>query len=95
MSAPSESRAARAATFLRAAGLSFAAGLLMGAVYWALGVTSPAPPLLGLTGLAGIVAGERAASAVRSRRARRPAAPQTAPAAPSRPPSAPGEDTPS
>ncbi|MBW8487380.1 DUF1427 family protein [Actinomadura parmotrematis] len=52
----------------RAAAVSFAAGLLMGAVYWALHVRSPAPPLVGLTGLLGIVLGERAATAVRSRR---------------------------
>ncbi|MEU3734347.1 DUF1427 family protein [Streptomyces sp. NPDC033538] len=57
--------------FLRPAALSFAAGLLMGAVYWALDLTSPAPPLLGLTGLAGIVLGERAATAVRDRLTRR------------------------
>ncbi|MFE0523399.1 DUF1427 family protein [Streptomyces sp. NPDC058954] len=61
---------------LRAAAWSFAAGLLMGAVYWALDVRSPAPPLLGLTGLFGIVVGERAASAIHSRlTARTPSAP--------------------
>ncbi|MFG2429502.1 DUF1427 family protein [Streptomyces sp. NPDC048590] len=53
--------------FLCPAALSFAAGLLVGAAYWALGIVSPAPPLLGLTGLAGIVIGERAATAVRER----------------------------
>ncbi|MFI8945951.1 XapX domain-containing protein [Streptomyces sp. NPDC053750] len=42
--------------------VSLAAGLLMGAVYWALDITSPAPPLIGLTGLLGIVLGERAAT---------------------------------
>ncbi|KAF3469900.1 XapX domain-containing protein [Streptomyces sp. Tu 3180] len=47
----------------------------MGALYWALDLTSPAPPLIGLTGLAGIVLGERAATAVRDRLARRPAPP--------------------
>jgi XapX domain-containing protein len=52
---------------VRAALLAFAVGLLMGAVYWALDVTSPAPPLIGLTGLAGIVLGERAATALRNR----------------------------
>ncbi|SFY51153.1 DUF1427 family protein [Streptomyces sp. F-1] len=62
---PSPGRPARTTAFLRAAALSFAAGVLMGAVYWALGVHSPAPPLLGLTGLFGIVVGERAASALR------------------------------
>jgi XapX domain-containing protein len=39
----------------------------MGAVYWALGVTSPAPPLIGLTGLLGIVLGERAVTRGRGR----------------------------
>ncbi|WP_189866774.1 DUF1427 family protein [Streptomyces poonensis] len=72
----STSVAARA--FLRPAALSFTAGLLMGAVYWALDITSPAPPLIGLTGLAGIVLGERAATAVRNRLTRRPAAPPPA-----------------
>lgn len=47
--------------------VSLAAGLLMGAVYWALDITSPAPPLIGLTGLLGIVLGERAATWVRVR----------------------------
>lgn len=61
--------------FLRKAALSFAAGLLMGALYWAMDLTSPAPPLLGLTGLAGIVLGERAATAVRDRLTRRRSAP--------------------
>ncbi|MFI6208085.1 DUF1427 family protein [Streptomyces sp. NPDC051041] len=68
MTAPGAARA-----FLRGAAPSFAAGLLMGALYWALDLTSPAPPLIGLTGLAGIVLGERAATAVRDRPARRPA----------------------
>ncbi|GAB2861725.1 hypothetical protein GCM10022221_71760 [Actinocorallia aurea] len=53
--------------FARRAGLAFAVGLAMGGVYWAIGVTSPAPPLIGLTGLAGIVAGERAGAALRGR----------------------------
>ncbi|MFG3013033.1 DUF1427 family protein [Streptomyces cinerochromogenes] len=61
-------RRADAVRFLRAAGPAFAAGALMGAVYWALGLRSPAPPLPGLTGLLGIVIGERAVSAVRRRR---------------------------
>ncbi|MBD0419028.1 DUF1427 family protein [Streptomyces sp. TRM S81-3] len=39
----------------------------MGAVYWALGITSPAPPLTGLTGLLGIVLGERATTWGRGR----------------------------
>ncbi|MFJ8650223.1 DUF1427 family protein [Streptomyces sp. NPDC093546] len=53
--------------FTGSAATAFAAGLLMGAVYWLLDLTSPAPPLVGLTGLAGIVLGERAATAVRRR----------------------------
>ncbi|MGX1135372.1 XapX domain-containing protein [Streptomyces glaucescens] len=57
--------------FLRAAAVSFAAGLLMGAVYRLLDIRSPAPPLLGLTGLFGIVVGERAVQAVRGRWRRR------------------------
>jgi XapX domain-containing protein len=61
--------------FLRPAAFSLVAGLFMGAAYWALDLTSPAPPLLGLTGLAGIVIGERAATAVRNRLTRRRTAP--------------------
>jgi len=71
--------------FLRPAVFSLAAGLFMGAVYWALDLASPAPPLLGLTGLAGIVIGERAATAVRDRLVRRPTdqpPPETAPETP-------------
>lgn len=34
------------------------AGLVVGALYWAIGVTSPAPPPIGLVGLLGIVIGE-------------------------------------
>ncbi|MEV1001104.1 DUF1427 family protein [Nonomuraea sp. NPDC050202] len=56
--------------FAGRAAVAFAAGLLMGAVYWALGVASPAPPLVGLAGLAGILIGERAVTAARARRAR-------------------------
>ncbi|MFG3151740.1 DUF1427 family protein [Streptomyces sp. NPDC048219] len=52
---------------LRGAALSLGAGLLMGAVYWALDITSPAPPLIGLTGLLGIVLGERAVTWGRGR----------------------------
>ncbi|MGW0816695.1 DUF1427 family protein [Streptomyces viridiviolaceus] len=51
----------------RGAAVSLVAGLLMGAVHWALGITSPAPPLIGLTGLLGIVLGERAATWGRGR----------------------------
>ncbi|GGZ24030.1 DUF1427 family protein [Streptomyces nitrosporeus] len=77
-------RWARRNTAWRAAAVSLAAGLVMGAVYELLGVVSPAPPLLGLTGLLGIVLGERGASAWRDRRAhrrvdaRRPPAPRDA-----------------
>lgn len=52
---------------LRAPAVSLGAGLLMGVVYWALGITSPAPPLIGLTGLLGIVLGERAVTWGRDR----------------------------
>ena len=38
--------------------LSFLVGLLVGAVYAALRVRSPAPPLVALAGLLGILAGE-------------------------------------
>ncbi|MFF8596910.1 DUF1427 family protein [Streptomyces sp. NPDC015220] len=91
--APGPRRPARAAAVRRAAAVSFAAGLLMGAVYWALGIVSPAPPLLGLTGLLGIVMGERGAAALRTwLRGRRPA-PRTGPSAtapsPAREPSTP------
>lgn len=68
-------------SFPRTAARAFAAGLLMGAVYWALDIRSPAPPLVGLTGLFGIVAGERAASAIRCRlECRAPATPHEDPA---------------
>ncbi|MEV5518603.1 DUF1427 family protein [Streptomyces flaveolus] len=52
---------------LRCPAVSLGAGLLAGAVYWALGTTSPAPPLIGLTGLLGIVLGERAVTWGRGR----------------------------
>ncbi|WP_430383483.1 DUF1427 family protein [Streptomyces sp. P10-4] len=67
MRPPTGARRAAVAAFLRAAAPAFAAGALMGAVYWSLGLRSPAPPLLGLTGLLGIVIGERAVSALRRR----------------------------
>ncbi|WP_037649315.1 DUF1427 family protein [Streptomyces flavidovirens] len=75
MTAP---RKARAAAFARRAGVSLLAGTVMGAVFWALDVAAPAPPLLSLCGLAGILLGERVATALRARwssRRRRPAAP--------------------
>ena len=40
--------------------VSFAAGLGVGGLYWAVGVRSPAPPLVALAGLLGIVLGELA-----------------------------------
>ena len=39
---------------------SFVVGLLVGCLYAALRVRSPAPPLVALTGLLGILAGESA-----------------------------------
>ncbi|MDG9719030.1 DUF1427 family protein [Streptomyces sp. DH24] len=51
----------------RAAAVSFAAGLLMGVLYWTLDVPSPAPPLVGLAGLLGIVIGERVGTRGRDR----------------------------
>ncbi|MFD0304361.1 XapX domain-containing protein [Streptomyces sp. NPDC127119] len=71
-------RIVRAGRFTRHAALAFLAGTLMGGVYWALSVPSPAPPLLGLTGLAGIVAGERIVTAVRDRPCRRRPVPSAA-----------------
>ena len=50
--------------------LSFLAGILVGVLYAALKVRSPAPPLVALTGLLGMVLGEAAwprAAAVVSR----------------------------
>jgi XapX domain-containing protein len=40
--------------------VSFAAGVGVGVLYWALGVRSPAPPPIALAGLLGIVLGELA-----------------------------------
>ncbi|MEU7279840.1 DUF1427 family protein [Streptomyces sp. NPDC045431] len=59
--------------------ISFAAGLAMGAMCWALRLTAPAPTLLGLAGLLGVGLGERAATALGTRlnrRRTRPEAPQ-------------------
>ncbi|MFE6335931.1 DUF1427 family protein [Streptomyces sp. NPDC057806] len=70
-------RRARAVVSGRRVAVSFATGLVMGALYWAFGLTAPAPALLGLTGLLGIGLGERAATAlgarVGGRRTSRPA----------------------
>ncbi|MFC8592013.1 XapX domain-containing protein [Streptomyces atroolivaceus] len=65
----------RVGALLRSAVPAFVAGLVMGAVYRALDINSPAPPLIGLTGLAGMVLGERAAAAVRDRFTHRPTPP--------------------
>jgi len=40
--------------------LSTGAGVFVGLVYGAIGVRSPAPPLIALAGLLGILAGEQA-----------------------------------
>ncbi|WP_327721972.1 DUF1427 family protein [Streptomyces sp. NBC_00490] len=58
------------AAFGRRLAISFAAGLAMGALYWACDLKAPAPALLGLTGLLGIGLGERAAMALSARLAR-------------------------
>jgi XapX domain-containing protein len=39
--------------------LSLLAGILAGAIYGAIGVHSPAPPIIALTGLLGMLAGEQ------------------------------------
>ncbi|WP_296653001.1 XapX domain-containing protein [Paraburkholderia sp.] len=44
---------------------SFLAGLLAGIVYFAVGVQSPAPPIVALAGLLGILAGEQIVPVVR------------------------------
>ncbi|MBT2440220.1 DUF1427 family protein [Streptomyces sp. ISL-36] len=74
-------RRTRPAGFARRAAVSFAVGLVMGGVCWALGLTAPAPTLLGLAGLLGVGLGERAATALATRLVRRrtcPEAPQPA-----------------
>ena len=50
--------------------ISFGAGLLVGGVYAALDVRSPAPPVVALVGLLGILVGEQARPLVRRLRAR-------------------------
>ncbi|MGV9454601.1 DUF1427 family protein [Streptomyces sp. NPDC003635] len=72
---------ARSAAYGRRLVISLAAGLAMGTLYRAFGITAPAPALLGLTGLLGIGLGERAATALGARMARRRARP-TAPQPP-------------
>lgn len=39
--------------------LSLGAGVLVGVIYYLIGVRSPAPPLIALVGLLGILAGEQ------------------------------------
>jgi len=46
--------------------VSFLAGVLVGVIYYSLGVRSPAPPIVALLGLLGMVIGEAAAPRVRS-----------------------------
>ena len=51
---------------MRAYLLSLAIGLLVGVLYGALNVRSPAPPLVALMGLLGILLGERAVAGARA-----------------------------
>ena len=44
---------------MKASLLSFGAGLVVGVVYYLLGVRSPAPPVVALIGLLGILLGEQ------------------------------------
>ena len=44
---------------------SFLAGVLVGVVYYVIGVQSPAPPIIALMGLLGILAGEQILPVVR------------------------------
>lgn len=46
--------------------ISLAAGLVVGLLYWAFKVQSPAPPLIALTGLLGMVIGEHAIPIVKA-----------------------------
>ncbi len=48
---------------------SMLAGMLAGAVYGAIGVHSPAPPVVALTGLLGVLAGEQVLPVARRLRA--------------------------
>jgi XapX domain-containing protein len=61
---------------MKAMTISFAVGLLVGAVYAVLRVRSPAPPLVALAGLLGMVWGEQ----LTQRFTNRPAAVHQAPA---------------
>ncbi len=46
--------------------LSFAVGIGVGLIYGALGVRSPAPPVIALVGLLGMLCGERAMTAIKT-----------------------------
>ena len=52
---------------LHASVVSLGAGIVMGAVYWAIHVQSPAPGPIALVGLLGMVAGQWVARLVRQR----------------------------
>ena len=52
---------------LRSSAVSLGAGIVMGVVYWAIHVQSPAPGPIALVGLLGMVAGQWAARLVRQR----------------------------
>ncbi len=52
---------------LRSSAIALGAGILMGVVYWAIHVQSPAPPPIALVGLLGMVAGETVARWIRRR----------------------------
>jgi XapX domain-containing protein len=64
-------RALLRSTVVRRSAIALGAGLLMGVVYWAIHVQSPAPPPIALIGLLGMVAGESVAGLVRRLLARR------------------------
>ncbi|MFF7209390.1 DUF1427 family protein [Streptomyces sp. NPDC008238] len=55
--------------------LAFSVGALAGALYWLMGVVSPAPPWISLTGLLGILAGETATRRLLALRRKPPAGP--------------------
>ena len=52
---------------LRSSVISLGAGILMGAVYWAIHVQSPAPGPIALVGLLGMVAGQSVGRLARPR----------------------------
>jgi XapX domain-containing protein len=52
--------------------ISFAVGVLVGAIYGLLSVRSPAPPVIALLGLAGILMGEQAVPLAKHWFARQP-----------------------